>query len=516
MPQSMPPPILQAIKRRQADNFIREQQQGRGHPIVSTEFHGYRVVAVGSTIHWSKSWMTFHDFLLDYVKKILGEKWGNSEISKRFEDRHPILQWYELVCQAQRLTVREPGQVTSAPMTGAIQAYLNLAYYLYLLAHNTKNNEFNLTIQRKVVKDLKGRDSFPGAFYEAFVFSVLIRAGYEIKFEDQSGRMGKRCECVAIHKSTGKSFTVEAKSIRRAGSLGAIDNTTQKPLEGSLRNQLYDALSKISEHPRIVFIDLNLPMLNEQASLADECAEILTRAEDLTVKGKPTDPAYVFLTNFPHHYHVSEANIGQFALAAGYKLADFGHGKHFASLRAMYAAKRKHNEIHVIIDSMRTHYEIPVTYDGSLPSETYGDSSSRLRIGERYFFDDLGLEATVTTATVDVPNKTLYAGTDNGHIITREMSDAEVSDYLKHPSAYFGQVTGNRARPITDPFEMFEWLLESYEQTPTAKLLEFMRGHPKMDQLRELAQPELLEIYCEGVVSLMANRAPMGNSPIQS
>ncbi len=45
----------------------REKQQGRGRPIISHESNGYRFVAVGSRLHYSKKWKTFHDFLFDYI-----------------------------------------------------------------------------------------------------------------------------------------------------------------------------------------------------------------------------------------------------------------------------------------------------------------------------------------------------------------------------------------------------------------------------------------------------------------
>src|SRR5437660_12327052 len=60
----------------------REQQQGLGKSIISLEFHGYRVVAVGSKLFYSQRWKTFHDFLYHYVKTVLGSDRGNSELRK--------------------------------------------------------------------------------------------------------------------------------------------------------------------------------------------------------------------------------------------------------------------------------------------------------------------------------------------------------------------------------------------------------------------------------------------------
>lgn len=60
----------------------REQQQGLGKPIFSTLFHGYRFVAVGGQLFYSKSWKTFHDFLDHFIKTILGGTWENDGLKK--------------------------------------------------------------------------------------------------------------------------------------------------------------------------------------------------------------------------------------------------------------------------------------------------------------------------------------------------------------------------------------------------------------------------------------------------
>ncbi|WP_318186564.1 YecA family protein [Pseudomonas fluorescens] len=60
------------LARHEAKEFQRREQQGLGRPIISTEYHDHRVIAVGQTIHFSQKWKTFHDFLNDYPKIVLG------------------------------------------------------------------------------------------------------------------------------------------------------------------------------------------------------------------------------------------------------------------------------------------------------------------------------------------------------------------------------------------------------------------------------------------------------------
>jgi len=82
------------LKRHEAAELIREQQQGLGNPMVAMNMNDQQIVATGNTLYWSPSWKAFADFLSDYIKQILGSDWGNAEI----------------------------------PATGVVNCYLGLAY----------------------------------------------------------------------------------------------------------------------------------------------------------------------------------------------------------------------------------------------------------------------------------------------------------------------------------------------------------------------------------------------------
>lgn len=157
----------------------RQQQQGFGKSIVSTVFQGYRIVAVGSKLFHSKTWKTFHDFLYDYIKMLLGSDWGNAELKKSREERHPILNWYHDATVYMNAFIKERGKVHDAPATGVVSAYLGLAYDLYSLEHNAK-------VQSILLNRLKNRKQFYGAFYETYMAGALIRAGFDIEFEDET------------------------------------------------------------------------------------------------------------------------------------------------------------------------------------------------------------------------------------------------------------------------------------------------------------------------------------------
>ncbi len=46
------------------------------------EANGFRFVAVKTTVHWGKNWVTFHNFLDYFMKKTLGHEWGERERNK--------------------------------------------------------------------------------------------------------------------------------------------------------------------------------------------------------------------------------------------------------------------------------------------------------------------------------------------------------------------------------------------------------------------------------------------------
>src|SRR5829696_5259759 len=123
---------------RAAGGRIREIQQGLGRPVIAAREDDHRVVAVGNSVHRSKTWKTFPDFLADYIKKEVGPEWGIAEMAKPLAERHPLMQWSDAFCRYQETTIKTPGEVHSAEITGVVACYLGVAYALYLLDHNVE------------------------------------------------------------------------------------------------------------------------------------------------------------------------------------------------------------------------------------------------------------------------------------------------------------------------------------------------------------------------------------------
>ena len=91
----MPPEVLQAVYRHEAEEKARHAAFGDVRPIIATQFQGHQFVGVDNTLHWAPTWRTFTDFLLSFIATTLTPAWGTSELAKPPESRHTIMQWYE-------------------------------------------------------------------------------------------------------------------------------------------------------------------------------------------------------------------------------------------------------------------------------------------------------------------------------------------------------------------------------------------------------------------------------------
>jgi hypothetical protein len=476
--------------RHEAYEQQRKKQQGLGRPIVAAELSGgHRLVAVKNRLFHSKRWKTFHDFLIDYLKDAMGSDWGNAELVKPLGQRHPILVWYDKLCEQQRLFIKEPGVVATSAMTGAVAAYMHLAYDLYALAHN-------VDLQAKLIARLRDRERFAGARYEVRVAAMLVRAGFSIEFENEDDRSSTHCEFTATSKKTGASFSVEAK---RAES-------------GRVTRQLVRGLKKDASHRRIVFIDLNAPDTNagsnEVPAYVKRAFDLLRRFEALDPQAQRLPPAYIVMTNTPWEHSLDGTQWRQCALADGFHIDEFKLDHEFPSLRAAIDGRQAHIDMHDLLKSMQTHEEIPSTFDGENPELAFADVPHRLLIGNKYLVPDADGTEVVGTLTSAVVMETdriaMCAATiDDGRAIMfkASLSEAEMAAWKKHPDTFFGEVSRNHHSETA--LDFYDFLMSSYAGTPKSKLLEFMASASDFEELSKLEQPALASVYCERLATNM-------------
>ena len=242
--------IIDSLKISQAKETTRVRQQGLGRPIISMENQGHRFVAVKNTLHYSKKWKFFTDFLDYYIRKNIGVDWGNEELKKSYISRHPLKKWYDGYCRLQQRYAKKPGEPYSGEATGVVHCYLGLAYNLYLIRHNVE-------LQGLYVERLKSVEQFQSAYHELIVANILIRAGFKLELEDETDRTSKHCEFSAQSIRTGKKYSVEAKMRSETGILGKTSGKKGGDPTSRLMKHVNAALAKPATGERLIFVDVN-------------------------------------------------------------------------------------------------------------------------------------------------------------------------------------------------------------------------------------------------------------------
>lgn len=498
---SFPPELLAAIERKKAEELTRQQQQGLGRPIIAANFNGQQFVVAGKEIRSSSKWKTFPDFLSDYLKDVLGREWGNAELVKPLVDRHSILQWYDVYCNHQKKFLSEKEEIKNVPTIGAMFCYIGLAYSLYLLKHNAE-------LQEILINRLKNFGNFQGAYYETIIINGLIRAGfYDIAFENEADLNSKHCEFSATSKRTGKRYTIEVRMKGVAGLLGRThkDGSANKNPTSSLSDHLKDALKKPATGERLIFIDLNAePHLGVEEPLWVKNAVKTLQGREKVLQG---EKAYAFITNIPFHRTLENQQAGGITiLSYGLGIPDFCKiGWH--RYRDIYLQKQKHIDAHEIIQALGAYTNVPITFDGTLPSEALSEDKRSLKIDEKYFFEDLegGKVGIIKSATVDKNTKTAYyiIHTEDNQLklISRVMTDNEFQDYKRHPETFFGKIQ-KVSKVANTGYEFFENLVEQFKGYTREQLLDMMKKAKDIEDLRKMDQHDLLMEYCERLAGM--------------
>ena len=369
--------------------------------------------------------------------------------------------------------IRTPRDLHSFDVTGIVACYLGVAYGLYLLDHNVE-------LQARLIDRLKNPGNFQGAYYELVVASILIRAGFELMLEDETDPSAKHCEFAAVSKITGRRYWVEAKMRSVIGLLGrtqADGGVDDNPLS-RLIPHLNGALRKPAKDHRLIFIDLNSPpAISEDGKPVwlEPAMTRLERYEQMTLDSGVT--AYVFVTNMAFHR--------QLDVVPSHAAAPFGLGMPDFNRPGMkrvgdaYRQKQKHIDVHTIGQSIQHYLHFPSTFDGKLPSESFGRSASRIVIGGTYSFPDVGdgsITGTLTSAIVDEEKKeaiiAVTADDGRSHLLRWPMSSEDFAEYAQFGAAYFGSMLPGPTKP-KDNFELFEWFMETHKSMPRAKMLEW-------------------------------------------
>jgi len=456
----------------------RKRQQGLGRPIISVESKGLRYVAVGKRLFYGK-WLTFSDFLVHYLKEVMGFSWGQAELTKSDSARHPTIQWMSVL--ADQMITHSSGNIgiCTMPETGASRAVFSLAYDIYLAEHNAKSEVDEASI-RRLLDRLRQESQFYGARHELRAAGILLRAGLDISWEDESvGRKGGHGEFIATFPSTGRQFWVECK-------MRQPENNATQPRFGKL---LSAALRKETSLERIIFIDLNLhrERLNGQGGGWAPWADNQLRDLEKQPSATTLPSAIVILSNFTEHKELEDSAELGFVME-GFKTEHCRLG-HIIDLWQAIENRFANPEIENIWKSIQEHSRIPDSFDGSLLRV---DETSRLVIGRRYVLENNTTGILEEAVVMEQWQKAvcIFCTADGRHIYECELTDSEWEAWRQHPETFFG-VVRKQGGVVKDGLDAFNFFYECYEGLTREQLLEHVRSHPDFSHLETLSQADL-------------------------
>jgi SEC-C motif len=513
--------LARAKRRAEAQRKQREKQQGLGRPIVSAELAGHRIIAVGNTVHTSKRWKTFHDFLRQYLIGQLSVDWFKAEHAKPLDQRHLIVRWHDQAIAVAQRNSTKIGEIYWGPMTGAQRAFLNLAYNIYLIAHHAEPQGAKALLATFIERLKSERsDDFVGKLFETYAAAAFLKAGFKLAYEDETDPGTSHVEFVATYPATGKKFSVEVKARNRAATEdGPVDDIRRLRVASKLNR----ALAKKADYTRVVMIEVNVPdVIKEQAFDGwpkAALAQIRQAEKSLAPDGSDKPSAYAIVTNHAFHNNLEAVDVGAQVLAAGCRISDFGPDAMFNSLKAVLESEQRHQEIFALADSMRNHYEIPSTFNGENPELAFQPETDAplLRLGESYVVPTLDGEEVLgrlMDAVVDENKKTAVGvyQTDTGDfMVTHPLTDAEFAAWKRHPETFFGEIR-QHSRKAENWLELAKFFYETYQHTPRDKLLEWIKGAPDYEDLCKLSQKDLAVAYCERI-ALTAEAESRRNPP---
>jgi hypothetical protein len=188
---------------------------------------------------------------------------------------------------------------------GVAAGWFRFAYDLFTVRDNAK-------VERRLKERLLCKRNFQSARYELWVASICITAGFDLDFEDETGTANRHPEFIATDRYSLAKIAVEAKSRHRRGAQGFTDGIDVKPgNKVDIRGIVLDGYKKSSAFPLYLFVDVNLPPVEEIDVWQRWMEEIDGTMADLAAEGyaDPCPANIVFFSNDPSHY-VGTGGIG--------------------------------------------------------------------------------------------------------------------------------------------------------------------------------------------------------------
>ncbi len=310
---TIPKEVIEFFQKQQAERDLRHQAGLFDHYVEPVIFNGKKVWAFGSAIYTSNDVnQTFHEFLVDVLKRTLGVEWWEEQMKLPLNERH-----YIALCLAKtgEWILRERARIGNIPLDGPLNAMPDgYVKSLLLLAFDVSSLVQKNILPETLLQRLKSRREYQGARYEIAIAAIFSRMGCDIEWTDVNSK-NKHCEFVAKHRETGFTLAVEVKSKHRAGVIHEEGSPVEE-LSARMRRTFNEALTQNPKDvPFAIFIDVNLPATPNVA--LDEKPWVQEAKTMVTKKLKGLDPGdyplnAAFFTNFSYHYQSeNEAEQGE-------------------------------------------------------------------------------------------------------------------------------------------------------------------------------------------------------------
>jgi hypothetical protein len=476
------------FRQQRASENIRKQQQGYGNPITSwfDEGRGLRFVAVKTTVHWSKDWLIFPNFLDYFMKKQLGLEWGERE---RSNGQHPLFRWLQKTQEHSGNKSGEP-KVKTIVMMGFIACWLHLAYALYLIAHHDE-------LPKRLIRRLRDPVCFMPAYHEAIVGAALAVAGMALSCAETKSGSKPTPEFRAKSKTSGKTYEVEAKRKNSWNTpTGDVTNADfQGELEIYIRDQIYNASRKRLNNP-IFWFELSIPTLVSEAdwqTVVKVASAVIRDAEEtIKVDGQQIAAAYVIVTNHTFLANEDVTGMPRFGYLQTLRIEDFPLGQPM-EIEAALEGYDKHRDIFGLMEAWKTACEVPTTFDGSPPEllDSDGKPQRTIKIGD--IIEVPGMDGNTVRARIEDicssgnDNAVVCVGA-NGYqwLVKMPLTEGEVRATERFTDAVFGKDNSSRRLRDDDPFDLYDWFLEAYSKMNQEQISKFFEQNPNLAQYQHL------------------------------
>jgi SEC-C motif len=190
---------------------------------------------------------TFHQFIVFYLKMLLGEEWYNDNLNAP-EPHFIVTCFIKTIEWQRRVSIREKAvDGWKAIPDGFTRYLLSVAFDVATLQHTTQ-------IPKSLIKRLKNKNEYQGVRYELAIAGIFARLDCEISFLEDKSK--PHCEFIAKYRPTGIEIAVEVKSRHRPGVIHTPGSASAEDLlKGGIASLLRDALRQNpGDKPFMIFV----------------------------------------------------------------------------------------------------------------------------------------------------------------------------------------------------------------------------------------------------------------------